>query len=100
MAGLGPNVPPLSIASSTSASVNSLSLELDLSITTFTTESTRLFERKNAESSSATNGMEGNSFPSSAMIMKNNSTIKKSKLSRAILSIFYDEDEKEVRKEI
>lgn len=70
VAGLDPNVPPLSIASSTSACVDGLSRELSLSVTTFTTESTKLFETKNAESSSATNGMEGNSFPSSVIIKK------------------------------
>lgn len=56
---------PLSIAFSTLSWVNSFG-KLDFSVTTASTECAKLFARKNAESSSATNGIDGNRLPNSA----------------------------------
>lgn len=53
-------LPPLSIASNTSSSVNCSYEKLVLSLTIFTTASARLLERKKPESSSATKGINGN----------------------------------------
>lgn len=69
VAGLVPKVKaslaPLSIASTTSTSVNVLSLQLELQVTAFTTGPTKFFDRMKLESSSATKGIVGNSLTNS-----------------------------------
>lgn len=72
VAGFDPNTkasfPPLSIALSTSSCVNGLQVELALAVTASSTVSPKFLDRKKAESSSATNGIEGNNLFNSVLI--------------------------------
>lgn len=72
VAGFGPNtkasLPPLSIALSTSSCVNVLELELTSALTASNTVPAKFLDRTKAESSSATNGIEGNNLLNSVLI--------------------------------
>jgi hypothetical protein len=73
VAGFDPNtkasLPPLSIALSISSCVNVLQMELTSEVTSASsTVPTKFLDRKKAESSSATNGIEGNNLLNSVVI--------------------------------
>jgi len=78
VAGFGPNTKasllPLSIASSTSSCVNDLQVELSVAVIASSTVPTKFLDRKKAESSSATKGIEGNSLFNSVLITTNDKT--------------------------
>jgi hypothetical protein len=72
VAGFDPNtkasLPPLSIALSTSSCVIVFQVELASADTASSTVPTKFLDRKKAESSSATNGIEGNNLLNSVLI--------------------------------